>query len=375
MKRICVVTWYNSTNYGTQLQATSLCKYFEECGYKTYVLKNFRVKEYVLKHPRLLKTRVMAKLNNKKTKKFFNPVTYDITDERKKRIEGYVAETFHPLSINSMGMWKRIIRDKVIFVSGSDIIWQPALGAPGRFFLDFAMYEDLKRFSYASSTGAKELPKKYYSDYKRVMSGFSAISVREQNTADFFSGLLGREVEKVIDPTLLHDTVFWDKIAKKANPDDIPEKKFILCYFVMEDNRYWDYVKLAREKCGEYEIVVLPMHKSDERSEYRIVTDGTPCEFLSLIKKSEFIVTDSFHAAVFSFLYEKEFYVLKRARSDEDEKFNDLVNKYYLKSRVITNEKIFERNTDTDYSAGLLTLEEDRKKAKAYLLQAVNSGQ
>ena len=74
MKQICVVTWYNSTNYGTQLQATSLCKYFEEKNYKTYVLKNFRVKRYMLKHPQLLRTRIRVKLNQKNAQKFFGLV-------------------------------------------------------------------------------------------------------------------------------------------------------------------------------------------------------------------------------------------------------------------------------------------------------------
>ena len=32
--------------------------------------------------------------------------------------------------------------------------------------------------------------------------------------------------------------------------------------------------------------------------------DGTPCEFIWLIKNAAFIVTDSFHASVFSFIYD-----------------------------------------------------------------------
>ena len=106
--------------------------------------------------------------------------------------------------------------------------------------------------------------------------------------------------------------------------------------------------------------MVLPMSYLDEQSGNTIITDGTVYEFIDLIRNAEFILTDSFHASIFSFLYDKEFYVMKRERSDEDEKFNDLVNRYGLKERVITDETKFERLTNTDYSAGKAQLAKDR---------------
>ena len=371
MKKICVVTWYKSPNYGTQLQSASLCSYLKEQGLDVYILHSFKVKEYLAKHPSLLISRVKMKLHTKEKEKFFHPVAYEVTPEQQKNIDRYISDNFKPLDITTMAQWKKIIDEKWMFITGSDIIWQPALGAPNKMFLDFAMYEKLPRIAYASSTGAKELPQKYYKDYKRLLKGFRAISTREQNSADFFSELLGRKVHKVIDPTLLHDKDFWDGFADRAQLGDLINKKYILCYFVMDDPRYWEYVKKVADTAPDAEIVVLPMHYSDEKSEYTVIKTGTAYEFISLIKNSMFIVTDSFHAAVFSFIYDKEFYVLKRARSDEDEKFNDLVNKYGLSHRIVTDESAFERNTDSDYSDGKKVLEKDRKFAYAFLDKAL----
>ncbi len=371
MQKICVVTWYNTDNYGTQLQSAALCKYLEKCGLDVYVLKAFKYIPHILKHPQLLLTRIAVRLNEKKRIKFFHPVKYEISSERKSCIAEYVKENFNPLEIHTADDWSKIVKDKMMFISGSDIIWQPAMGRPGRMFLDFASYDGLTRIAYASSTGAKELPKKYYKDYKRLLKGFRAISTREQNSADFFSELLGRKVHKVIDPTLLHDKDFWDGFADRTQLGDLINKKYILCYFVMDDPRYWEYVKKVADTAPDAEIVVLPMHYSDEKSEYTVIKTGTAYEFISLIKNSMFIVTDSFHAAVFSFIYDKEFYVLKRARSDEDEKFNDLVNKYGLSHRIVTDESAFERNTDSDYSDGKKVLEKDRKFAYAFLDKAL----
>ena len=367
MKKVCVVTWYKSDNYGTQLQSTALCKYLEKKGLDTYMLGRLKVRPMLLKHPQLLITKIAVKLNQKKQKEFFHPVTYQISEERKKHIEEYVSRNFKTLHIDSMADWKKVVADKMTFIAGSDIIWQPAMGRPGRMFLDFAAYDGLDRISYASSTGAKELPQKYYAQYKRVLSGYKAISTREQNSADFFSKLLNRPVTKVIDPTLLHDRSFWDGYCEQAKISGLSGKPYILCYFVMEDPRYWAYVKLVCAQYPEHEIVVLPMHHSDEQQGYTAVTNGTACEFIRLIRDADFIVTDSFHAGVFSFLYDKEFYVLRRARKDEDEKFNDLVNKYGLKHRIIQDETKFVRDLNTDYAAGKRILAADREKAYAFL--------
>jgi len=371
MKKICVVTWYSSPNYGTQLQSASLCKYLEEQGMDVYILHKFKVKEYMLKHPRMLISRIKMKLHTKEKDKFFHPVSYEVLPEQQKNIDRYIKDNFKPIDIKSTEQWNNIIKEKWSFITGSDIIWQPALGSPNKMFLDFAMYEDLPRVAYASSTGAKTLPEKYHKDYKRLLSGFRAISTREQNSADFFTELLGRKVHKVIDPTLLHDKEFWSGFADRAQLGDVTKKKYILCYFVMDDPRYWEYVKKVVKDNSDAEVVVLPMHYSDEKSEYTVIKTGTAYEFLALIRNAEFIVTDSFHAGVFSFIFDKEFYVLKRARSDEDEKFNDLVDRYGLRNRIITDESKFERLEEHDYSEGKQQLQKDREFAYEFLKNAL----
>lgn len=38
---ICVVTGFTGENYGTKLQSTALCRYFEQIGYDTVILNGF----------------------------------------------------------------------------------------------------------------------------------------------------------------------------------------------------------------------------------------------------------------------------------------------------------------------------------------------
>lgn len=58
MKKICIVTWYKSTNYGSQFQAMGLYKYLESKGYDVSFLNKYEVLSYYLLHPTLLVSRL-----------------------------------------------------------------------------------------------------------------------------------------------------------------------------------------------------------------------------------------------------------------------------------------------------------------------------
>lgn len=371
MKKICIVTWYKSTNYGSQFQATGLYKYLESKGYDVAFLNKYEVLPYYLLHPTLLISRIQRLLHWKKMKAFMTPIPYKISDERRANINKFAETNFKVLTVTSMKKWKEVISDNYIFVSGGDIIWQPALGKPGKYFLDFAVCAKLDTLAYGSSTGTKNIPKSFYKDYKRILSKYKAIGVREENTAKFFTKLLNRKVEKVLDPSLLMPYSYWQTYSQKGEINRLLGKQFILCYFVMEDNKYWEYVKLVEAKTN-INIIVLPMHHSDEERGYECITNGVLYEFLWLIDHAQFVLTDSFHAIVASFLFDKEFYVMPRTRKDEDIKFKELLSRYSLEKRMIYDIASFERNKEIDYTTGKKILEDDRAKAVKFLENALD---
>lgn len=367
MKKAYILTFFYGTNYGSKLQATALSKYMRSLGYDVCFIKTFWDVPFLLMHPSLLYTRVANLLHRKRTKEFFNADKYEISEERQKRINEYNSEHLKYITVKSHTQWKNILKEKPVFIAGSDIIWQPALGYPEKYFLDFAYYTDCKRISYASSIGTKTLPPKYNKYYKKYLESFDAISVRENATIELFAKIIDKKITKVIDPTLLLGKDAWDVLSDYA---DIPEKiaagEYILCYFVMKDERYWEYVRLVSQQLKK-KVVVLPMHELDEQQPYHIIKNGTPYEFIWLIKNAEFIITDSFHASVFSFIYDKEVYILRRARQDEDEKFEDLLRRYDMYERVVTNENEFRRISVASYSKGKECLNRDRLAAQEYL--------
>ena len=75
-----------------------------------------------------------------------------------------------------------------------------------------------------------------------------------------------------------------------------------------------------------------------------------PAEFLSLIKYSEFVYTDSFHGSVFSILFNKQFAVYERDKSgttSKNSRMYDLLSVFGLDSRMIRDDhkKVLENKT------------------------------
>lgn len=381
-RSITVVTGFRGGNYGTKLQSTALCKYFENAGFETSILEKFTYMGYFLKHPDIGFARVLKRTISKNdTKRFFDDKEhYYYSKEREERLKAYDEENYNTISITTREQFDQAVKNNRIFVVGSDIIWQPAMGVPGYWFLDFIYHTRLKRFSYATSIGANELPPKYYHYYRKYLNKFSAIGVREKTAIELLRPIINGNVVQVIDPTLLHGPEFWDRFAEKAcfSDNDIKVGHFVFCYFVMYDPKYWEYMKLVRDylvnnpETSQYKIVVLPMHRLDETQPYTVITEGTPYEFVYLIKNANFIVTDSFHACAFSLNYKKEFYLLRRSRKDEDSKYDDFFNRYGLEDRSIKDEKTFSRNTSMDYAAAHKKLSEDRLFADNFIRRALS---
>ncbi len=369
--QICLVTVHKSPNYGSLLQATALSKYLREKGYNVTFLDCFKVLPYFLRHPSLMIRRIQNKLLSARWRKFFRPSPYNISDNRRKRINKYIQDNINELTINKSSTWKSVLRQNTTFIVGSDILWQPSMGYPTTSFLDFAYFTDLKKISYATSIGALELPHKYYSAYRKYLGAFSHISVREQAAADMMGEIIHRKIEKVVDPTLLLTEEEWDEFAQRAEISiNVTPGKYILCYFVMDDLRYWEYVKKVHSITGLH-VVVLPMHYNDENQPYDIVLDGTPYEFIWLIKNAGLICTDSFHACVFSTIYKKEFYLLKRARRAEDDKYADFLKRYQLTERIVIDESVFQRKPNVDFQYAEKQIGIDQKQSMHYLEEAL----
>lgn len=230
-------------------------------------------------------------------------------------------------------------------VCGSDQIWNPVSTAYHDFYwLGFC--DKGKKFSYAPSMGTKPLSVSEGEIIEAYLEGFTAISVREEKSADILNSLKGitSHVETVLDPTLLLEVQEWEKFARSAQTERVMEDGYLFAYLLRPTEEQCRQIrKYASSK--ELKIVTYPlleeMRVSDELAAWgdeRIFTDG-PREFLYRILNASCVVTDSFHCTLFSILFQKELFVFRKANSDKTqfERIKNLLSVFELEDRVVNS--------------------------------------
>ena len=210
-----------------------------------------------------------------------------------------------------------------IFITGSDQVWS---GCSSAFLLGFV--EGKKKISYAASIARKEITKEHSDFIKKKLYDYTAISVRDETDKKIISQITDKEVEIVLDPVFLLNRDEWDKIAT-AN---YYNKDYVFCYFLGDCPKYKKMVKRFAKK-KRLKIINIPHFVDNENkvNKHDIffgdirAYDVSPADFISLIRGSSFVFTDSFHALVFSIIYHKQFFAFDR------------ISKYGVMNSRITN--------------------------------------
>lgn len=214
-----------------------------------------------------------------------------------------------PRSIAAPGDATGLADEYDTFVVGSDQVWNPGyrFGNPTD-FLRFARPE--QRVAYAASFGVAELPERYVSHYREMLTGFASVSVRERSGARLVDDLVGRRVDVTLDPTMLVPVEVWHRLADRA--EGCPSEPFLGTYILWNSDRDTrrGIRSLARSRGWRARELMAPgFHHPDF---YGVEN------FLRTIRDAEAVVTDSFHATLFAVLFGTPVRVLSRGPGQDD---------------------------------------------------------
>lgn len=373
-KKIIISTWYKPGNYGTALQALALKHYLENEKYDVYFLQDSRNVD--AKHNKKgMVGKISKKIRRIFNKLFWKKLRYKYALKNKEKMQNlYLKQHIKTITINSVEDIKKVNQLFEVFISGGDQIWNPYVTAPG-FMLDFVSKNNLK-ISYGTSVGVKTIPTEYIEMYKKYLSEYQAISVREKQSSEALSAIVKSNIDIVLDPTLLFSGEEWNFLLREAEIDvNYFAQPYVLVYFVGTRGNYWDYVEKIKNGTG-YHVIVVPINDEAYFNSFRKYVEVSPAEFLWLIKNAAIICTDSFHATVFSILFCKEFYTVKRFPDFSDQSQNgrlvNFLSKYGLIDRLIEDESCFKRVSDIDYEPILKCIERERNSSKQWLKNALN---
>lgn len=341
MKNVGIVTIYDNNNFGNRLQAYALQKFLDN--------NNINSSEIVIKNS--LKERI---------KNIIKYISNHNGYRNKLKKRKYYNEFANYIKIDYINNFEiNYLNSKYdYFLVGSDQVWNPEFAANNFYFLDFA--EKKKRNSYAASLGVSNISKEKLIIFKEKLSQFNRISVREESGKVILEECLNRnDIEVLLDPTLLLDLKDWKKVEKK--PKSLIDDKYIFLYFLGNINDERNNSILNYAKNNNLKIINVMDPNSDF---YKI----GPSEFIYLIHNADLICTDSFHACVFSFLFNKPFIVFNRedSLSSMNTRIDNFLNTFKINNRVY-NGTIDKQSINPNYSDGYSVLKELRKISSEYI--------
>jgi hypothetical protein len=350
--KIAGITWHGVDNFGSMLQAYALQKTIEKIGVKhTYIsyTKKANVKYVLYYYYRYLRSMIpwlterkdlfsrFHRKNIKATFRLFTQNTIHTTDEK---YDG--------------------------FICGSDQIWAPNVLDP-TYMLDFVT-DKTKKIAYAASIGLNDIPQELILTYKSNLSSFSAISVREEKGQTLLAEKCSVESQVVVDPTMLLKTEEWEKLEKQIHIDS----SYVFCYFLSESNDYLSRNDIA-DSIGKSKVYGVTTQKKPNPLMINITEQVGPAEFLWLVDHAERVITDSFHGAVFSVIFNKKFTLCSRFDPKDPVCQNSRIEQLCKMLNIEKYRKLGTAFVDDEsyYSAINAIVEEKRKEAMGFLSGAI----
>ena len=328
------------TNYGGILQAYALQTALQRMGHEVTVLQKIPTQD----HNFFLLPLVWIK------RLIFNiflgksvPVFAEKIINRARGVVGqhtfnFINKHIHILPIKEFNEIRLDEYDSIIV--GSDQIWRHRYFTESwksnirHAFLDFAASNNIRKIAYAASFGLDNLDEYPQQDLlrcKQNIKKFHAVSVREDSGVSICMNKLGVNAEHVLDPTLLLSKDDYSNLIK-SEQEEVKGKLFS---YILDKNPYKskieDIIKetlgiqIFRLDSGDFDI----LKPADEQIQPPVET------WLSAIRDAKFVITDSFHACVFSIIFEKPFAVVDNS-SRGLTRITSLLKQFGLEKRLLS---------------------------------------
>lgn len=289
--KIGILTFHRAHNYGAALQCYALQERLKLVGYDVYIIdyrqpaieKAYKCFDiyYLLKnllHPTRIYTYLRALGDRKRTSSVFEAFSSKFRKTA-------------PCSVSS------IPKDFDAYIIGSDQLWVAKWtgGELDKVYTgQFVREEKSKLYSYAISINETSISAIPEQEWSKIACNFKVLSFREEAMAKKMASIIHREIQTDIDPTLLLDSSQWNKITN----DYWKSEHYLLVYHLpgrfsgMSNEDFMSKVTEIAKRMNCKVISLYPMKI-------------TVSDFVSLFKYARGVITTSFHATVFSLIFER----------------------------------------------------------------------
>ena len=369
--KIALVIFRLGPSHGSILQTYALYKILKRLGHEVTIINrqpNVKVLSTLKKCASRLKHRLIGD--------YRGPVFYtgDYSPQSMINLNEFVDNNFKDdlVTIVSEKELNKVKNNEYdAYIIGSDQTWRPEYVCDiYYYYLDFLPRNNkAKRIAYAPSFGVDvwEYDEIQTKKCKELAHLFDSISVREQSGVELCKKYLDIEAEHVLDPTMLLKREDYEKLIQKASEED----ENYIAYSVLDDTESTSEIldiisgklnlPLKRINCNH--------HSPNKRFCY---AEPSIEDWLNGIRNAAFVVTDSFHATIFSIIFNRPFLTIGNIERGMS-RFSSILNQMGLQGRLITSSNIegYEClvNEPIMWERVNQTIEEIRQKSINYLVR------
>lgn len=370
--KIGILTHPLGTNYGGILQNYALQVFLKTMGHdpitqNVYFGTPLRTKIFSFTY-RLLKCILGKRVP---LKAWLSDNEYNLISVNTNKFINQYIKTTNRIEISSGNLFKDATYDAIIV--GSDQVWRGSDKNVVHYFLKDVKGDDVVRIAYAASFGVEEweFSPKDTQICRNLVKKFRGISVREKSGVQLCSEYLSVASKCVLDPTLLLDKNHYDTLIPE---NSISDDAFMMEYILDKSPEKTEILKKLSEKLNIVIHSVMPKSYYSEVGSKAITDCIYPSveEWLSGIKNSKFVVTDSFHGTVFSIIFHKPFVAIVNNKRGAA-RFHSLLSMLNLSERLVNNLPDALRLIDIpiDYNKVDRVIDGNRKISTDFLLSCL----
>jgi len=318
--KVCTITCHDVYNQGASLQALALATYLDKIGCETKIIDykpeysntyyNLgKVANPRFDRPFLKQAYLLAKMPRRLVSIFFRAKPFDRFKDR------YLPITKRYTTLEQL---KADPPQADVYIAGSDQIWNTFLpnGKDGAFFLEFAP-EESRKISYAASFATETVDAPYRDFVKDSLKRFDAVSLREASSLPLLESLGRKDGVAVCDPVFLLPKEEWlEFIAEDNHPvsgyrnlKKFLEEKYLLVY---EAEKSANLDNIAKSVARERGLRIFSVSNIATPYADKSFWHASPLDFVRLIAKADYVVSNSFHATAFSLIFHRDFCVVGR---------------------------------------------------------------